>query len=99
MNPKFNEKCANSAITDSEGRYLQYDPFAGDESDIKCQSVKIVTVRKDRQCWMGLGPDETPHGIPKGQRARFEKAIVDGEWCSYYVCLPCIDKWLMEIGK
>lgn len=80
--------------------YLKYDPFDGDrDTDVKCRSVLILTVRKDRDCWVGMSPDSSPHKILKGHRARFEKAIVDGKWCGYYVCLECIDKWLKQIGE
>mgnify|MGYP003346889291 CR=1 FL=1 len=33
-----------------------------------------------------------------GERARYEKALIDGSfWGRYYVCLPCMDKWLAEV--
>lgn len=78
---------------------LRYDPFAGDRDvDVKMHSVKIITLRKPHDCYMGMCPPDKPHNIERGRRARFEKALVDGEWCSYYICLDCIDKWLKESG-
>lgn len=82
---------------EEQEKYIRYDPFSGDrDTDVKCREVKIVAVRKERECWMGMSPDSKRHKIVKGQLARYEKAIVDGEWCSYYVCLHCIDKWIKE---
>lgn len=78
--------------------YLRYDPFEGDrDTDVKMQTVSIVKVRKERECWMGLSPYSKPHKIKVGQRARHERALVDGAWCGYYVCLPCIDAWLKDV--
>ena len=75
--------------------YLRFDPFEGDRDvDVSCQSVKIVTARKEHPCWLGLSPDSKPHTIKPGGRARYEHALFEGEWCSYYVCLNCMDKWL-----
>ena len=79
--------------------YLRFDPFEGDmDVDIRCQTVKLVTVRKRHECWMGPACfPERPHFIEPGQQARFEQAIVDGEWGRYYVCIPCMDEWLDEV--
>lgn len=77
---------------------IKFDPFEGDrDTVIKCQTVKIVAPRQEQECWMGLGRDSTPHKIKIGENCRFEKALVDGEWCSYYVCLKCIEKWLKQV--
>lgn len=83
----------------SDSLYLRYDPFEGDrDTDVECREVKIVRVRYAHACWMGMSPDSKPHKIKKGQRARYEHALVDGSWCGYWVCLPCIDRWLKEVG-
>ena len=62
--------------------------------DIRCRKVSLVTVRKRQPCF-GLS-QAGKHSIEPGDTARFEKAIVDGEWGSYYVCITCMNKWLIE---
>ncbi len=80
----------------ADKHYIDSGYFESDE-ETSNNSEKIVTVRKDHQC-MGL---ETPeHTIKKGQKAVKETAIhCDSGWVSCYVCLPCIDIWLEEIGE
>ena len=74
--------------------YERYDPFNGDrETGVEAQSVKVVTTRKEQKC---ISPSGTLHPIPIGTRARYEKAVVDGKWASYYVCVPCMDDWIEE---
>ena len=81
--------------TDAE--YLAYDPFDGDRDvDVRCSTVKIVKVRTRQWC-MGNGSTER-HPIKLGARARNERAIFEGQWASYYVCLDCMDKWLDEFA-
>lgn len=78
--------------TDEE--YLLYDPLGGyEEPEVSNHTTKLVTTRVDHTC---QGTDNESHGhlIPRGSRARFEKALVDGRWCSYYLCLDCMDRWL-----
>lgn len=85
-----------SASKDGEERYLRYDPFEGERDvDIRCRTVKLVTVRKPQKCH-GLDMESHGHPINPGERARYEVAVVDGEWGRCYVCLPCMDKWLRE---
>ena len=77
--------------------YIRYNPFDGERDvQIRCRTVKIVTVRKPRPCQVVNGESDG-HEIKVGQRARYETAIVDGEWGRYYVCLPCMDKWLKGV--
>lgn len=80
----------------ADKHYLDSGYFEGDE-ETSNQQYKVVTVRKDHQC-MGL---ETPeHKIKKGTRALKETAVnCDLGWVSCYVCLPCIEVWLEEIGE
>lgn len=79
----------------NDQQYITYDPFAGDrDTDVKCRTVKLVKVRKVRKC---CEPRE-PHDIKIGEHARCERAIVDGNWRSYYCCIPCMDKWFEECG-
>lgn len=81
-------------VTDED--YLRYDPFEGDRDvDIKFRTKKLVTVRKQQKCH-GLDYKSHGHAILPGERARYEKALVDGEWGSYYVCIGCMTKWLTE---
>lgn len=79
--------------TDAE--YLAFDLFQGDESELTCRSVKLVTTRKEHACHACAS--STPCTIPPGTRARHERALVDGDfWGSYYACLPCLDKAMSE---
>lgn len=87
--------------TDQE--YIDFNPFDGErDANIRLQSCKVVKVRKEQKCHLcqldnqflkdGEKPkDET---IKVGEKARYEKALVDGEWGSWYACLPCMDKLL-----
>lgn len=77
----------------TDADYLRFDPF-GDDRDVKieCRTVKMVTTKKPHKC---ADPNTgTLHDIPAGTRARYEHALVDGEWGSYYCCTTCIDLWL-----
>ena len=80
-------------LTDED--YLDFDPFEGDRDvDVRNKVVRIVTTRMPHQC---MDPNTGKlHEIPPKTRARHEKAIVDGDWCSYYTCLSCITKWLHD---
>lgn len=81
-------------MTDAD--YLRFDPFDSDRDvDIRCRTTKLVTVRKAQKCH-GLDRETHGHEIAPGNRARYETAVVDGEWGRYYVCLPCMDRWLNE---
>ena len=83
----------------SEDDYLQFDPFDGDRDvGIRMRTVKLVRVRKPHQCQMGIGK-VSAHDIAIGELARYERALVDGDfWGSYYVCIPCMDRFLDEVG-
>ncbi len=72
--------------TDSE--YLNVDLFQGEEAELTCRTVKLVTTRKEHACHAYI----ENHTIPASTRARHERALVDGDfWGSYYACLPCLD--------
>jgi hypothetical protein len=85
----------------TEEDYLNEPWFQGDESDIRCQTIKFVKVRKEHQCQLSLGLGiygDEPHNVKKGSYAYYEKALVDGQFASYYMCTDCMDKWLDEIN-
>jgi len=83
----------------SDDDYVRFDPFDGDRDvDVKCRRVKVVTVRRQHPCQIRGGIERKSHLIKPGERARYETALVDGQWGSYYVCLPCMDAWLAEFG-
>ena len=74
--------------------YTEFDPYA-DECEVKQLTVKIVKTRKEHQCMGVPGFPETPiHQMGAGSTARYESAIVDGDFGSYYTCIACIDKYL-----
>ncbi|EON11947.1 hypothetical protein [Pandoraea sp. SD6-2] len=76
----------------TEAEYLTYDLFMGEEADIKCRTVKLVTARKPHACWLGQALGAKPHEIAVGELHRYEKALVDGYyWGSYRCCLRCMD--------
>ncbi|AVG17068.1 hypothetical protein CFN79_15070 [Chromobacterium vaccinii] len=79
----------------SDADYLAFDPFQGDEAEIKCRSTKIRTSRKRHLCFTLTGRQD--HHIEPGQRYRHERALIDGSfWGEYRICLSCIDQWINE---
>lgn len=72
--------------------YINIDPFAGDESEVKCRTVKVRVARKDHQCYGLTG--QMDHKIQRGDRYRYERALVDGKWGEFRMCLPCLDRFL-----
>lgn len=86
-------KPPSGKFPDSE--YIRFDPFEGDRDiRIECRTVKIVTTRKEHRCH-SLSLDGM-HDMPPGTRARYEHALVEGAWGSYYTCIECMDKWLID---
>ncbi len=79
--------------------YIQFDPCEGDRDvDVRMRTVKLVVARKEHACFLGSGPYGDGHTIKPGDRYRFERALIDSDyWGQYRVCLPCMDKWLMEM--
>lgn len=81
-----------------EHEYIGFDPCDGDRDvNLRCQSAKIVKVRKPHTCHLSL-IDGKEHSIKPGELARCEKVIFEEKWESYYCCIPCIDAWFIEIG-
>lgn len=79
----------------SDQEYIDTDPYESDRDvTIRARQIKMVVTRKPQQC---AGVMEH-HTIPAGTRARYERAIVDDEWGSYYVCTECLDEWLDKIA-
>jgi hypothetical protein len=81
----------------SDAQYADYDPFelSDRDVDIRCRTVRVVKTRSAHLC--SGTPETDHHDMAPGTRARYERAIVDGSWGAYYVCLLCMDKWLNEI--
>lgn len=76
-----------------EYEYLE-DYCMDRDVDIRCQTVKIVTCRKEHECH-GCGLDGIEHIINPGDLARMETALVNQEfWGSCYSCIPSMDRWL-----
>lgn len=88
-----------ATLKHAEDDYLRFDPFEGDRDvDIRMRTVKLVRVRKPHRCQLGIG-EGAGHDIAIGELARHERALVDGDfWGSYYVCIPCMDHFLDDIG-
>lgn len=77
---------------------LAFDPFDGDEADIKLRTVKIRTARKEHPCFGLAEKNKDGHMIKPGDRYRHERALIDSDfWGEYRLCLTCCDKWLDEI--
>lgn len=71
--------------------YIRTDPFQGDEAELTCRTVAIRTARKEHKCFDLSGKQD--HTIKPGERYRYEKALVDGDfWGEYHMCLKCMDK-------
>lgn len=83
----------------TEEDYLNESWFEGDDSQVACRTIKFVKVRKEHQCFLSMGMwGDSPHNVKKGNYAYYEKALVDGEWGSYYMCTDCMDNWLDKVN-
>lgn len=82
----------------SDEVYVNHYPFDGDRDvDIRLQQVRMVKTRKPQRC---VSNDlQQQHDIPVGTSVRFEKALVEGHWRSYYLCKKCMDEWFELIGE
>lgn len=73
--------------------YINYDPFEGEEADIKCRTVTVKKARKEHVCW-GLD-GSMDHKIVPGEKYRHERALIDGDfWGEFKLCLNCMDKFM-----
>lgn len=77
-----------------EQLYIDVDPYSSDRDCCIIRfPAKVVKTRKRHQC---TSPVKKNHRMPKGTHARYEKAIVDESWGSYYVCVECMDEYIKE---
>jgi len=76
---------------------MSFEPMA-DESEVRAKRVKMVVVRYPHVCYGSYNPDNKPgeHTIQPGERARFETAMVDGNWHTSWHCIKCIDRIIKE---
>lgn len=82
-----------NAVASTDDVYINTDPFFGDEGELTCRSVAIRTARKSHLCMTLSGKQD--HHIQPGERYRYERALVDGDyWGEYKLCLPCMDKFI-----
>lgn len=83
----------------SEADYIQFDPCEGDEGQVNCRTVRLVRARTSHACFLGAAPFADQHLIQAGDVYRSERALIDGDyWGTYKVCVPCMDKYLTELG-
>lgn len=80
----------------TEEDYLNEPWFEGDESEVTLQTKKFVKVRKEHPCLLATWRHLPQHNVQKGSYAYYEKALVDGEFCSFYMCTDCMDAFLDE---
>lgn len=84
-------------MSHTDAERLAFDPFEGDEAELKLRTVHMRTARKEYPCY-ALANRRDGHTIKPGDRYRHERALVDGEfWGNYRLCLTCCDAWLDEI--
>ncbi len=88
---------ADEKLKYAELAYLHFDPFHDRDVEIKCETRRLVKVRADRECYMGLVEPQRQHFIKRGELARLDSALVDGKWGSYHLCIPCIEAALKEL--
>lgn len=83
-------------MTDDE--ILSYDFFADDKDcdGIRNHTARVVVTRTEHEC---LFAPETHHTIPVGAKARVDKAIVDGEWQTFYSCAECHERDAREWSR
>jgi hypothetical protein len=81
-----------------EHYYIDDDFFDDRDTEIRVRTKKIVKTRKEHHCALGrLLTGKEYHKIATGSLAVYEKAIVDGEWGSWYACIDCYNECLDEI--
>lgn len=78
-----------------EEMYLDSQIFARDIDRSERNFIeKIVKIRKSHKCCV------CEKEIQKGEKMLMQKAIIeDLGWRSCYICIPCVEQWLEEIGQ
>lgn len=80
----------------AEADYLRFDPCHDADAHITQRSVHIVKARKPHACYLATGPQGDGHTIAAGDTYRSERAMVNGAWGVYRVCIPCMEMWLVD---
>jgi hypothetical protein len=90
---EVSERGEMTTVGYSDSDRLVYDPFAGDDDpDTTHRRFALVTTRKSHPCVLGS------HSIAVGERAWMERAISGNRPVSCYVCFPCLDAAMREMG-
>lgn len=77
----------------ADDAYLREDWNAGDRDvHIACHRQWIATNAKTQTCVGNFAKQR--HEVPKGERMLVQKALVEGHWGGYRLCLRCCDEWL-----
>jgi len=71
----------------TEGDYVDSCLSFVRECDCQHRETKLVKAGKDHQCACLF------HVIRKGEWAVRDKILMDDQWGSCYVCLPCLKLW------
>ena len=81
-----------------EWEYLGMNIFEGDfgePSDVRFPA-KIIKPKKEHVCHWSYYYGKKNHKVPIGKPARFEKAIFENKWHTYYICMDCLNKHMDE---
>lgn len=79
-------------MTDEQYIASNFSMFGGpDDSDLQVRRTKVVVVRKTHKC--ACPGHKDAHSIPTGARAVRDVALMDDQWGSLHVCLPCLESW------
>ncbi|WP_331708749.1 hypothetical protein [Pandoraea sputorum] len=93
MGKMRNDAAGTSTMKRPASAYLTHDPFFGDEAELTCRQVRLVTARKEHECFLSQAHGREHHTIAAGELHRVETALVDGSfWGKYRCCLPCMDR-------
>lgn len=77
--------------------YIKYwVGFQIKDPNIRCREKKIVKCRKEHDCHLTSFLGLEDHKIKKGEYALVEKAIFNNEWVSYYICIDCLNDFLIN---
>lgn len=76
----------------NDEEFVAAEPF--DLDGVQARRVVIRTARVEHVCW-GLDGSQS-HKIRRGERYRYESAIVNGRPGSFCICAACIKKWREE---